>query len=65
MNATIRFNLNDPEDKMSHMRCIKSLDMALALWRIQEKAMEYESINIAQLNEIFEKFNITMDEIIS
>jgi hypothetical protein len=65
MNATIRFNLNNPEDKMAHMRCIKSMDLALALFKIQEMAMEYEYINIVQLNDIFEQHNITLNEIIS
>lgn len=35
MEATLKFNLNDPEDKMAHMRCVKSLDMACALFEIQ------------------------------
>ena len=64
MNATIRFNLNNPNDKKAHMRCIKSLDMALAIWKIQQKAMEYEVINIAQLNDIFIEYNIAIDEYI-
>lgn len=64
MNATIRFNLNNPNDKKAHMRCIKSLDMALAIWKIQQKAMEYEVINIVQLNDIFIEYNIAIDEYI-
>lgn len=64
MNATIRFNLHDKDDRMAHMRCIKSMDLALALFKIQEVAMEYEYINITQLNEIFEEYNITLNEII-
>lgn len=64
MNATIRFNLNNANDKKAHMRCIKSLDMALAIWKIQQKAMEYEVINIVQLNDIFIEYNIAIDEYI-
>ncbi len=64
MNAVIRFNLNDPDDRMAHMRCIKSTDLALALFKIQQMAIEYEQINIVQLNDIFEQYNITLDEII-
>jgi hypothetical protein len=37
MTATIRFNLNDQDDKMAHMRCLKSLDMALVLWNFSAK----------------------------
>lgn len=65
MNATIRFNLNNPNDKKAHMRCIKSMDMALAIWKIQQKAMEYEVINIVQLNDIFIEYNIAINEYIN
>jgi hypothetical protein len=32
MKAIIEFNLDDHEDRMAHFRCVKALDMALALW---------------------------------
>jgi len=32
--ATLEYDLNDHDDKMSHLRAVKSLDMALALWQI-------------------------------
>ena len=35
MKATLEFNLGDPDDKMAHLRCVKSLDMALVLWELQ------------------------------
>lgn len=35
MKATLEFNLDDLDDKMSHMRCVKSTDMALLLWEIR------------------------------
>lgn len=64
MNATIRFNLNNPHDKKSHIRCIKSMDLAIALWKIQKLAMEYEIVNIGQLNDIFVEHNIAINEYI-
>jgi len=39
--------------------------MALAIWKIQQKAMEYEYINIAQLNDIFIEYNIAINEYIN
>lgn len=30
--ATLRFNLNDPDDRDEHERCVKSLDMAKVIW---------------------------------
>jgi hypothetical protein len=30
----LEFDLNDPDDAMAHLRCVKSTDMALSLWDI-------------------------------
>jgi len=35
MKATLEFDLNDADDKMAHIRCVKATDMALVLWEIQ------------------------------
>lgn len=32
--AILKFDLTDPDDRIEHMRCVKSTDMALALWQI-------------------------------
>ena len=37
MNAKLEFDLDNPDDKMEHMRCIKATDMALMLWDIKQK----------------------------
>jgi hypothetical protein len=45
MKATLEFDLNDPDDRMAHLRAIKSLDMAMVLWEIQSnlrKRVEWE-----------------------
>lgn len=34
MRATFDFDMNDPDDKMAHLRATKSLDLALAVWQI-------------------------------
>ncbi len=31
MKATLEFNLNDPDDRREHLRCVKSTDMAIVL----------------------------------
>ena len=44
MKAILEFNLNDSDDQMAHNRCLKSLDMALALWTIvhnTKKGLQY------------------------
>lgn len=36
MKGILEFNLNDEDDVMSHLRCVKSLDMAIALFQISQ-----------------------------
>ena len=35
MKAILEFNLDEPDDIIAHRRCVKALDMALALWTIR------------------------------
>ncbi len=37
MKAILEFNLDEEEDRLAHERCVRSLDMALALWEIDAK----------------------------
>ncbi len=37
MEAILKFNLDNPDDKIAHMRCVKATDMALMLWDIKQK----------------------------
>ena len=34
MKATLEFNLDNPDDKIDHMRCVKATDMAIVLFEI-------------------------------
>jgi hypothetical protein len=34
MKAKLSYDLNDPDDKIAHLRAVKSLDMALVLFEI-------------------------------
>jgi hypothetical protein len=36
MKATLEFNLDDGDDKAAHLRAIKALDMAIALWDMDQ-----------------------------
>jgi hypothetical protein len=45
MKATLEFDLDDLDDRMAHLRCVKSTDMAIVLWQIVtnlEKSVQYE-----------------------
>lgn len=72
MKAILKFDLNDIDDDRSHKRCVKSLDLALALWDIHynlverfrdliELDPETDPADVLQeeINNIFEKNNIT------
>ena len=37
MVAKLEFDLDDIDDRMAHLRCVKSTDMALMLWGINQK----------------------------
>ena len=67
MKATLSYNLNDPDDRMAHMRAGKSLDMASALFEITrnlKKKIEhrYEDIDNTN-NDVFDGIDAVFDEI--
>ena len=67
MKATLSYNLNDPDDRMSHMRAVKSLDMASALFDITrnlKKQVErrFEDIDNTN-NDVFDGIEAVFDEI--
>jgi len=77
--AILKYDLNDTDDAMAHMRAIKSLDMALALWellnnskrtlerRMHEKEMnKYEALDMVyeRIYELMDEHNIKLDDLI-
>jgi hypothetical protein len=77
--AILEYDLNDTDDAMAHMRAIKSLDMALALWellnnskRTLERAMhekeldKYEALDMVyeRIYELMDEHNIKLDDLI-
>jgi hypothetical protein len=76
----LEFDLNDQDDRMAHLRAVKSLDMAMALWDIThntkkglEWAMEgkemdkYDALEMVfeKIHEILNAHNIDTDELIN
>jgi hypothetical protein len=48
MKATLEFDLDNLDDRMAHLRCVKSTDMAIVLWEIVtnlEKRVRFEVEN--------------------
>lgn len=80
MKALLEFNLDDTDDKMAHLRAVKSLDMALALWAMDEylrsgikyapDSMPSEAYGMLQevrdkLHKTMSKYSIDLDELIT
>ena len=59
MKAVLEFDLWDPDDKEAHLRCIKSLDMALALSEIKayicNRYNESEDGDTIDIKDVYEK----------
>lgn len=78
--AKLEYDLNEPDDAMAHMRAVKSLDMAMALWDIarnSKKSLEwsidgkdmdkYEVIDMVyeKIWDILEEHNIRLDDLLN
>ena len=75
--AILEFNLDESDDRDAHMRAVKSLDMALALWEMDQYLRAeckygelsddaYAATEKARekLREILNENNLTFDELI-
>lgn len=72
MKATLKFDLDKPDDIISHQRCVKALDMACILFEIQhnlkKKLVHKFETQPAELNvfsgidETFRYINNLFDE---
>jgi hypothetical protein len=76
--ATLEFDLNETDDIKAHLRAVKSLDMAIALWEIihnTKKGLEwslegkeldkYDTLELVfdKIHEIIKEHNIDLDEL--
>jgi hypothetical protein len=79
MKGVLEFNLDDPFDEASYMRCVKAKDMAIALWDIDqylrahikyapdtadEKTLEVLEQVRDELHQIMSNYNIDLDELL-
>jgi hypothetical protein len=74
MKATLSYNLNDPDDRMAHMRAVKSLDMASALFeitrnlrkkvirRFEDEDDEKEYDEFDGIEEVFDRIHEILEE---
>lgn len=73
MKAILSFNLDDPEDKEKHLRCVKAADLCLTLWdfdqwlRSEIKYNEKEHLQEVrdELYSKMEEYGIDLDNLIT
>lgn len=77
MECVIKFDLNNPESRMDHLRCTKALDMALVIWEIEhnlKRKFEYMEMSpdtwdmvekvFEEINELLESHDIKIDKLV-
>jgi len=75
MKATLEFDLDEYDDILAHLRCIKSLDMSLALdsiwshigelWRDTKEGELVDIDNLKEhIQEILEMYDVYPDKLI-
>lgn len=69
MKAILEFNLDEHDDKMSHLRCTKALDLAIALWEIRnnlrssiEAKLDNDKHSIDKQYEVLDKVQTFINE---
>jgi hypothetical protein len=70
MKAILEFNLEDPDDRISHLRCVRALDMACVLFEIRNipnKIKHREEVSVGEvLDLIYDCMeDLNLDELIT
>jgi hypothetical protein len=65
MKAKLEFDLDNPDDKMAHMRCVKATDMALMLWDIKQKIRSKLKYNEDLSEDELHQWEVMQDEFYS
>ena len=76
--AILEFDLNDPDDNMAHLRCVKSLDMAIVLFQLtsnlkkqimheidHRELKDWEAVHLVfeRIHELVNEHGINIDEL--
>lgn len=78
MKATLEFDLDEGQDRMAHLRCVKALNMAISLWDMDQYLrglIKYGELDDAihktleetrnKLREIMSENSIDLDELMN
>lgn len=73
MKATLKFNLDDPSDKLTHKRCLSATDAYLALHSISERLRQLDKygdedkVSVEMIRsdffDILESHDINLDDL--
>lgn len=64
MKAKLIFDLSDPDQRKDHLRCVKSLDLACALWDLQtilrERRKDWidDKAALERINDLIQTINL-------
>ena len=61
--STFVFDMDNPDDVIKHMACIKATDMAIVLFDITYRMKLPEDI-AKEIDNLMYKYNINLDEIL-
>lgn len=68
--ATLEFDLNDSDDRMAHLRAVKSTDLALVIWELEynlrkrlERELEAKEYKNEEVNN-YDVIDICMENVI-
>ena len=66
MKAILEFDLEEIGDREEHLRCVKSLDLALALWDItsNNKRLDREGI-LDKMESVLNEYDINLDILVT
>lgn len=76
METVLNFDLNDHEDKMAHMRCIKATEMAIVLFDMTQiySKFEFEAENAdgiyilekvqEYVHDLLKEYSLNLDDLI-
>lgn len=60
--ATLEYNLEEQDERMAHMRAVKSLDLILAIWDIEQYLRSNTKYAPDSMNsEVYEAFQKVRD----
>ena len=72
MKAILKFNLDDPEERENHLRCIKTTDLVCMIWDFDQylhSEIEHQGKDLQKVGDELSRqmgeYNINLDELIT